>query len=187
MIPNLPEEVPKRRGKDRIPYELIHDAGEGQANRILWRYEREILETWDVYKRRPVTDQRPHSWILQIFYFNEPELVVSYYDWLRSQNIDIPSRQVIYHQHSSIKHLRPRKGDNICLCYCCGPDNCTWTDTDHADPYHFDQWTRDDIARRERELRDNWSAYRRVANRTRRRIRREYPADYDQLEQLVSD
>ena len=186
-IPNLPEEVPKRRGKDRIPYDLIHDAGEGQANRILWRYEREILETWDVYKRRPVKDQRPHSWILQIFYFNEPELVVSYYDWLRSQNIDIPSRQVIYHQHSSIKHLRPRKGDNICLCYCCGPDNCTWTDTDHANPCHFDEWTRDDIARRERELRDNWSAYRRVANRTRRRIRREHPADYDQLEQLVSD
>ena len=34
-IPNLPEEVPKRRGKDRIPYDLIYDTGDNQANRIL--------------------------------------------------------------------------------------------------------------------------------------------------------
>ena len=97
MLSNLPQEILKRRENDRMPYNMVYRPETGQVNRILWNYRNMILDAWDTYKRRLLSDQRPYSWILNIFYFNKLELVVSYYDWLHSQNIDIPSHQIMYH------------------------------------------------------------------------------------------
>ena len=76
MLSNLPQEILKRREKDRMPYNMVYRPETGQVNRILWNYRNMILDAWDTYKRRLLSDQRPYSWILNIFYFNKLELVV---------------------------------------------------------------------------------------------------------------
>ena len=116
-----------------------------------------IRAMWQYYKTRQNEDKRPHSWILHLYYFTNPELIIRYYDWLRRQGIDVPQRKLVRHgDHHS--HLQPIPGDNVCLCYCCGPNYCNWTEGDHLEPFTFDEETRARITTRENQLRQEWQA-----------------------------
>ena len=140
----------------------------------------EIIATWDAYKNPGKCDLRPHSWIVNTLYFTEPEVVVKYFDWLRKQHINVPSRTVVYHQNRRLKHLRYIPGDNVCLCDCCGPKCCSWTPEEHQQVVQHGDYIRAGIEQREALLREQWIGYEERALESIKRIREAHPINVEE-------
>ena len=110
-----------------LPYCISH----------MWNY---FLVEWAHESDKYKLDERPYGWLLRLLYFRNPLYIVRFFNWLNEQGIKVDCREVVRHQVLRIWHLRPRRGDNVCLCYCCGPKYCTWPPEWHKEPIYMEEY-----------------------------------------------